>query len=100
MASQAWSLEDCTSLTTQREESSLQQQTPEREHGPVRMPGAPGTAGVSTGRGVPGEPGGGANRAEPRNGTGGTPSDGKAASERNLHTAVGLPSWAGAVSAR
>ena len=69
MASQAWSLEDCTSLTTQREESSLQQQTPEREHGPVRMPGAPGTAGVSTGRGVPGEPGGGANRGQSR-GTG------------------------------
>ena len=38
--------------------------------------------------------------AEPRNETGGTPSDGEGASEQNLHTAVGLPSWGGAVSAR
>lgn len=36
--------------------------------------------------------------AEPRDKTGGTPSDGGGASEQSLHIAVGFSSWAGAVS--
>lgn len=40
------------------------QQTPEQERSPVRMPGTPDTAGISTGRGIPGEPGGCANRGQ------------------------------------
>lgn len=37
------------------------QNTPEQEHSPVRKPGVPGAAGVGSGRGLPGEPGGDAN---------------------------------------
>lgn len=76
------------------------QNAPEQERSPVRTPGTPGAAGGGTGRGAWGARRGGERWAEPRDKTGGTPSDGGGASEQSLHMAVGFSSWAGAMSIR